>query len=140
MFTYTMNEGSFQVPEEWRDNSVNIFVVGAEPPMNLSFVISRDNLRQGAELVDYVEQQLGDVSKKLRKFRILGKRQMEVGGRPALEAEFTWVSEQSPMHQRQQYVRVGQKVLVFTATAPVKIADEHMEQIQALLASVRFDA
>lgn len=140
MKIYTMNEGSFEVPEEWKDNSLNIFVVGgSEPPMNLSFVISRDTLRDGVELVDYVEKQLGDVGKKLRKFRVIGKRQIEVNGHPALEAEFTWISDKSPMHQRQQYIRRGTTVLVFTATAPVKIEDEHIEQIDALLRSVRFN-
>lgn len=140
MSMYTTNEATFELPAQWADQSLNIFVVGgAEPPMHLSFVISRDTLGPGVELVDHVEKQLSDISKKLRKFRILGKRQVEVAGRPALEAEFTWAADQSPMHQRQQYVKAGQKVLVFTATAPVKISDEHGEQIEALLASVTFN-
>ncbi len=138
---YVMHEATFDVPSEWRDNSVNIFmVVGKGPPADLSFVISRDLLQPGTELVDYVEKQLGDVGKKLRKFRIIGKRQIEVGGRSALEAEFTWVSEQCAMHQIQQYVRLDQKVIVFTASAPVKIADEHQEQIKTLLASIQFNS
>lgn len=140
MSVYRMNEASFELPSAWRDQSVNIFVVGGpEPPMHLSVVISRESLRPGVEIVDHVEKQLADIGKKLRGFRVLGKRQIDVAGRVALEAEFTWVSEQTPMHQRQQYIQNGLRLLVVTATAPIKIADEHNEQIDNMLATLHFE-
>jgi hypothetical protein len=138
MNTFLMNEASFEVPEDWRDQTINIFAVGSEPPLSLSFVISRGTLRDGEELVDHVERELGQFGEKLKQFRLIGKRQVEVGGGVALEAEFTWKSDKGPMHQRQQYVRRGARIIIFTATAPVKIADEHIEQLNSLLASVQF--
>lgn len=140
MSTYQMNEASFDLPAGWRDQSVNIFVVGGpEPPMHLSVVISRDRLKEGLELVDHIEKQLADIGKKLRNFRVLGKRQLEIEGVAALEAELTWVAEQTPMHQRQIYLQSGSRVLIVTATAPIKIADEHNEQLDAMLGTLRFE-
>lgn len=139
MSTYTMNEAVFDLPTNWRDQSINVFVVGGpEPPMDLSLVISRDVLKEGVDLVDHVEKQIVEIGKKLQKFRVIGKRQIEVAGRPALEAELTWVSDGMPMHQRQQYIPNDRRVLVFTATAPIKIADEHNAQIDELLGSLIF--
>ena len=138
MNKYIANELSFSLPSNWTDQSVNIFAVGTTPPLPLSFVISRDYLKPNEELVDKVEAQLKMLEKKLRSFRIIEKRQTQVGSKVALEAEFTWVADNGPMHQRQQYVRHHNQILTFTATAPVKIGEEQMEQLELLLSSVQF--
>ncbi|MFO0761714.1 MAG: DUF1795 domain-containing protein [Byssovorax sp.] len=137
MTSYVTNDAEFDVPEEWTDRSINIFAVGSTPPLPLSFVISRDYMKPGQELVDFVEEQLGQTAKNLPKFRLISKRQIVVDGNPALQAEFVWFAEQGAMHQRQAYVPSGAKVLILTATAPVKISDEHEEQMTALLGSLK---
>jgi hypothetical protein len=137
MLQYITNDAEFDVPDDWTDRSINIFAVGATPPLALSFVISRDYMKPGQELVDFVEEKLAEAAKNLPKFRLISKRQIIVDGSTALQAEFAWYAEKNAMHQRQAYVPSGAKVLILTATAPVKISDEHEEQMNALLASLK---
>lgn len=132
-----MNEAEFEIPADWADRSVNIFAVGNTPPLPLSFVISRDELKKGQELADFADEKLDELGPQLQQFNLLEKRQVEVAGELALDAEFTWRSDKGPMHQRQTYVRCGQRVLVFTVTAPRSLRDEHRAQVDALLASLK---
>jgi len=136
--TYQTNEATFDTPEEWKDQTVNIFSVGTKPPHPLSVVVSRERLKDGQELTDYAEAQIKQYEEKLKDFRLLSKRQVMAGESPALEAEFTWTSAKGPMHQRQAFIPRDRRVLLITVTAPVKIADAHQEQVDRLLASFRF--
>jgi hypothetical protein len=140
MPTYTVNEASWEIPTGWRDRTVNIFSYGTEPPLPLSLVVSRDELKSGQTLADFADEQVKQFGEKLHQFRLLGKRQLTVSGAVALEAEFTWRSEKGPMHQRQVYVPTAgsSKLVIMTATAPVKIADDDQEKLNALLESFQF--
>lgn len=137
MRIYRIDEGEFEIPDHWADKSVNIFAVGATPPLPLSFVITRDILRQGQDFVEFVEGKLDDISGQLKQFNLIEKRQVEVAGRLALEAEFTWRADTGVMHQRQTFMLHGERIMIFTATAPRKIDDEHRAQVDAVLASVK---
>lgn len=132
---FRMNEGCFFLPPEWHDRSVNIFAVGGKPPFDFSLVISRETLPPGQDMVQFVDEQIAKLPAQLKSMRLKGKRQKKVGGAPALEAELTWQADTGPIHQRQVYVEHLGRVLIFTATAPIKIADEHELQFDEILAS-----
>lgn len=138
MTTYQTNEALFEIPEEWKDQTVNIFSVGSQPPLALSVVISRDILKDGQAFSDYADTQIGQYEEKLKDFRLISKRQVAIGDILALEAEFTWNSGKGPMHQRQTFIPHDKRSLTVTVTAPVKISDIHHAQVDRLIQSFRF--
>lgn len=137
MAKYQIDEATFDLPDDWRDQTLNVFTTGGpEPPLEATLVISRSTLEPGRHLVDHVEAEMEKLKSKLPKFRLLGKRRIELAGRTALEAEVTWYSDGRPVHQRQQFLQVENRVLAFITTAPVKIADAQNQQVDAILASL----
>lgn len=137
MSVYTINEGELEIPDGWTDKSVNVFAVGTSLPLALSFVISREEFDPQGDLATYAEERLDTVEHQLKDFKVIEKRQIEVAGSTALEAEFTWRGQAGLMYQRQTYVRAGQQVLVFTATSRRELREEHRAQIDAVLSSLR---
>jgi len=132
---YHLHEGTIEIPDNWQDRSANIFAVGNKLPLDLSFVITREDLPIGADLADFCDQKLSEYETQLKQFKVVEKRQNEVSGIVILEAEFTWRSDMGPMYQRQVYVRNGVRVLMFTATARRELTDEQQAQIDAVVAS-----
>jgi len=132
---YRMNEGTFDMPETWHDRSVHVFTAGSGPPYEMSFVIAKDEMKNTTDLSEFAEQRLDQIESQLKQFTLIEKRQIELGGVLALEAEFRWRSEHGTMHQRQVFFPMGKKVLVITATAPLEIKPHQREQIDALLTS-----
>lgn len=138
MLPYHINEAELDLPDEWSDKSVNIFSSGASAKAPLTLVISRDEMKEGQELADFADEKLAELSPQLSQFKLIDKRQVEVAGDVALDAEFTWRSNQGLMHQRQTYVCLGRRVLVFTATAPRELREQHRREVDAVLASLKF--
>jgi hypothetical protein len=137
MATYHIDEAEFEIPEGWIDQSINIFAAGTTPPLPLSLVISRDRWPPEQDFATTADAKLAELKSRLKQFRLLEKRQLTVAGVLALETEFTWRADQGPMHQRQIFVPAQGVVLVITATAPVKIAEEQREEIERLLSTFR---
>lgn len=137
MATYTIDEGTFDVPAEWVDKSINVFTFGSSLPLALSVVVTREQVAPEKDLAAYAEERLDDVAQQVKDFKIVEQREIEVAGQVALEAEFTWRSEAGLMYQRQTYVRARNKVLVFTATARRELRDSQRAQMDALLSSVK---
>ncbi len=139
MSTYVMNEAQFEIPDEWRDQSINIFSVGTKLPLPLSVVVTRDLWPTDKDFATNADVKLSELQHQLKQFRLIEKKQVMIGEVGALEAEYTWKSDNGPMHQRQFYIPAERYVLVITATAPVKIAEEQQEELGRLLRTFRFN-
>lgn len=137
MATYKFNEGELDLPSTWADKTVNVFTVGNSLPLALSVVISREPIDPKKDLATYAEEKLDDISHQLKEFKILEKRQIEVAGNTALDADFTWRGQAGLMYQRQTYIRAGKTLLVFTISARRELQDEYREQVDAVLNSLR---
>lgn len=137
MPTYLMNDAEIEIPDDWVDQSVNLFSASPQPPAPLSLVITRDRLKAGQDLPEFAETKLGELESQLTSLKIVEKRQIEVGGQLALEAELRWTSKQGPVHQRQVYIENGERVLVLTATSPGTISAAHASQFEQVLSTLK---
>lgn len=139
MATYHIHEGSYELPPEWRDESVIIHSIG-EPrgPARYSVVMNRVRPNEGEDLFDFAERQLADLRRSLPGFSLAEQRQLEVDGALALEADYTWTSDRGVLDQRQVYLPAGEVILVVTASALGKIPDAQRAELAALFASFRF--
>ncbi len=138
MRTYTINDASFGIPDTWVDRSVVVFISGNSQSPELSFVINRDKLTEGEELVDFAERQTKMLLQNLPQCVVSERRQRLVAGTLALEIEFFWTSERRRMHQRQVFLLHGNQVLVLTATAPDRLTPAQEEEVDHLMDSFHF--
>lgn len=136
---YRMNDATLDLPGDWEDKSVNVFAALDSSPHPVSLVINRDRMKPGQDLADLAEQRLDEIESNLKQFTLLEKRQLEIAGTTALEAEFKWRSDIGLMHQRQIFLPRGDRVLVITITAPRELREQQRAQIDLMLSSLELE-
>jgi hypothetical protein len=122
MKTYRLYEADIQIPDAWHDNTIHAFskADNSQGPA-ANFVITRDSVSQCIDVQGYADQQLVEAAKKLKGYKLLGRRPMSIAGQPAIEVNYTWVTpEKIEIQQRQGYLKFGVRFLVFTLTSKAR--------------------
>ena len=64
---YTINEGHLDLPDNWKDESINVLSSGVEN--GISFAITRDKLPWGMKFSEYADKELSSISKSLNEYK-----------------------------------------------------------------------
>ena len=123
MKRYQLYEGSIEIPDEWKDQTMNAFMLpetsgkGAQA----SIVISRDYETKSETVEHYADLQLVEAAKKLPKYKLLRRSEIQVSGRTAMQIDYAWATpERVEVRQRQAIVQNGDYFLTMTITTPAK--------------------
>jgi len=132
---------SFDVPRDWDNRTIIVFrapVEGDERAPNL--VMTRDRIPEDDEdLFAYADRQVADLAKQLRGFVILGSKEEEVDGHPAITVSFTSDSKDGQLVQRLTMVQLpDRQVASFTLTAPEVEVNRVAPLFQRMMESVSF--
>lgn len=137
--TQHIGEGTLNIPQTWYNASINVFTAEQPGKAGPSLSVNRDLLRPGLVFADYVSDQITKLRAKLKDFRIVQERQMEVSGRPAWLYEFTWESEQGlVMHQILLSVNNDARLINLVATHGAVMEGHLKDHMMAMLLSFRF--
>jgi hypothetical protein len=134
---YHTDEIILDVPEDWVDRSINVFLSSPGDRVPFNILVTRDVLR-GEELAPFVRRQLQDLSKKLTKMIILGQRDRQIGPLAGREARLQWLQQGNLMYQHQVYVPYYGVALTITASSIAKLAVRCDEYLEQFLATLRF--
>jgi len=135
--TYHTDELLFDLPDEWTDRTMNIFVSAPGDRVPFNIVITRDKL-EGEELGPFVIARLKQVAKELHKLSILGQRERKIGPLPGREARMQWPIKGGMMYQHQVYVAYYGEVLTFTASSLLKLATQCDAYLEQVLSNIKF--
>lgn len=135
---FAINEGTIQLPSEWKDESINVLTTAQGNGSGLSFTISRDTLPWGMAFDSFARKEIDAIASNLKDYQQLELEPMQVDGREALRSEFRWSSAQGPIHQCMVLTAQEQRALIFTASMPALISQEQKLQILALVETFRF--
>ncbi|MDH0749410.1 DcrB-related protein [Pseudomonas sp. GD03842] len=126
MMPYRIHEADLEVPENWLDQTINIFRLPAvASAKEASFVISRDSIDNAGAFADYVAGQLASAEQQLPGFSLLQKWDFELNGCPAALVDYTWEREGHSLMLRQVFVEHGAAVLITTLTTTVDDLPHH---------------
>lgn len=126
MMPYRIHEADLEVPENWLDQTINIFRLPAvASAKEASFVISRDSIGNAGAFADYIAGQLASAEQQLPRFSLLQKWDFELNGCPAALADYTWEREGHPLMLRQVFVEHAGAVLITTLTTTVDDLPHH---------------
>ncbi|AUH33706.1 DcrB-related protein [Paracoccus tegillarcae] len=134
---YHIQEGSLELPVEWKDQSINILSASRSGEPGLSLTVTRDDIPWGMSFDEYVADQMKQVEGTLKDFKIEAQHKIDVGGFPAHQVECRWVAKQGPMHQIITTLLPGKRALVITATMPKEFSAQQRDQVQQVIASFR---
>ena len=116
MSLYHINEGTFDLPDDWSDRSMNIFTPDESENPEWNIVISRDKLKEGETLEDYVSTQLEEMPKALPRFRLVSEEKVEINNFSGKAVISTWIGDAGTVRQKQIILVRNAKSLVFTFT------------------------
>jgi len=134
---YYINEGSFHIPEQAQDRSVNMLVLN-HGPGGLTLVVTRDRLQEGEGLDGFLARQLRTLASQVKGFRQQDPVALAVGPAqlPALRVATSFKQNQASIHQLQMAVVLGgDAVLVMTLSCSSPLNAEQTAYAQQLLDS-----
>jgi hypothetical protein len=134
---YHINEGSFAIPDQAQDRSVNMLVLN-HGPGGLTLVVTRDQLQAGEQLPGFLTRQLRTLSSQVKNFRQHEPETLAVGTAqlPALRVATSFKQNSATVHQLQTAVLLGpDAVLVLTLTCAAPLNAEQAAYGQQLLDS-----
>ncbi len=105
-----------------------------------NLVLTRGPLRDEETLETYVARQLVELAKSLKSFKLHGRTEVELAGRPARRIACGWQGTQGHVEQRMTMVAIDGRVLTFTVTVPKAKADELFPLFDGILATVAIGA
>ena len=133
---YHINEGSFRIPDQAQDRSVNMLLLN-HGPGGLTLVVTRDRLQQGEQLDGFLVRQLRTLASQVKQFRQQEPVSLSVGSAqlPALRIASSFKQNNATVHQLQTAILTGGAVLVLTLTCAAPLTAEQTEYAQQLLDS-----
>lgn len=134
---YHINEGSFRIPDQAQDRSVNMLLLN-HGPGGLTLVVTRDRLQEGEQLDGFLTRQMRTLASQVK-----GSRQQEavpltVGSTqlPALRVATSFKQNSATVHQLQTAILAGGgTVLVLTLTCAAPLTAEQTAYAQQMLDS-----
>ena len=139
MQKYTLNEGTLELPDEWIDQTMNIFPSSSSTPADFSVVITRDVPFAGESLNDYFERQIKQLPDALPGFKEIRRGKLKVDGRDAVDIEYEWIGQGKKMHIRQVGTIFNGVVMNLTATAMAALFPKHASEFDKILNSIEFN-
>lgn len=135
---FQINEGTIDLPKEWKDESINVLTASQGSGPGFSFTISRDTLPWGMEFASFASKEVDAIASNLKDYHQIASEPTEVDGQEAVLSEFRWTSAQGPIHQCMVITAKERKALIFTASMPGMISGEQKRQILSLVATFQF--
>src|SRR5262245_59193430 len=119
MTVYRLHEADVLIPDGWEDGTINAFSTPARNGAGAAnLVVTRDAKTRSPDVRAYADQQLVEAAKKLKGYRLIGRRETQIAGRPAVEVDYAWMTpERIEVQQRQAYLEIDGGFLAFTLTA-----------------------
>jgi hypothetical protein len=123
---YQINEGSFALPPQAQDRSVQMLVLNFGPG-GLTLVVTRDLAEEGEALDALLLRQLRTLGSQVKQLKHSAPLALQVGPArlPAFQVSTTFRQNNASVHQLQTMVALRDKaVLVFTLTCAAPLTPE----------------
>jgi hypothetical protein len=134
---YSINGGSFVLPDLFRDDSVNVFSGVAPGFTNTSLVITRGRPDEGQDWYTYATDQLQHFREAFAEYKLISDRSARIADRDARVIEHSWRGENGTLQQLQVCMPAGEVVLIFTFSALNGITEDHRRLLRQFFEKLR---
>lgn len=134
---YQIHEGTFALPAQAQDRSVNMLILN-HGPGGLTLVVTRDIVQEGEELDAMLRRQLRTLGTQVKQLKQQEPVALQVGtaALPAYQIALSFKQNNASVHQLQTMVALpGKAVLVFTITCAAPLNAEQSAWAQQMLDS-----
>ncbi len=134
---YQIHEGTFVVPAQAQDRSVNMLILN-HGPGGLTLVVTRDLMQEGEALDAMLRRQLRTLGTQVKQLKQQEPLALQVGqaALPAYQVAISFKQNNASVHQLQTMVALpGKAVLVLTITCAAPLTAEQSAWAQQMLDS-----
>lgn len=136
--TVHFDDLAFPLPEGWTISAILSAPFEGKDKFRPNIILAVDRTRQGDTFTTYVDRQLIEYARNLKKFSLRHRTTVEVSGVPAVQFLIGWIGTQGPVEQWITLIPRGEaEVRTITATALAKGGTDAMRgTVEALLAQL----
>ncbi|WP_373819609.1 DcrB-related protein [Glaesserella sp.] len=129
---YLFNEGKLELNnEQWQDKSIMLLANDS----GQSISISRDFIPWGMTFIEFAEREITTISKQLKEYREVSRKNLEISGMESVLTEFKWNAPQGRMHQMTLLINYPNIVLMLTASCEGEMSEGQKERLSTILTS-----
>jgi hypothetical protein len=138
MALYTGNDFTMSYPNGWLDRSMIAFAAPQPGKIAPCVLVLRDLATLGPSPDNYAERQIVESKKLMEGFVLIDRRQAPVSGIPAVELDFTWISNRNHIRQKQIFLVVDETLYTITFTSHADEALEAEQVFAKIRSSIEF--
>lgn len=117
MIPYRIQEADLSIPDNWTDQSINIFKIPASGTAGeASFVISRDQSQGNKPFSEYVTGQIETAKNQLPGFRFFHREDINLRGYAASSIRYSWNRDGLELMLCQVFIECKPAVVILTLT------------------------
>ena len=132
---YTINEGSFSLPNNWQDESLNVFSFNSHSGGNL--VINRTPITEDISDQDFYQKIIEQFRHNLNGYQENECREVTLEGKPAYLLDYYWDTPEGPIYQLSVLYIVQNKLLTFTYSMQEPFAPSQKDALLAIIYSFK---
>ncbi|AGT10004.1 DUF1795 domain-containing protein [Paracoccus aminophilus] len=134
---FVFNEGTLDLPDSWKDQTINVISSTAAMEPGLTVSITRDTLPWGMGFSEYVEDQIKQIEDALDEFKLMGRKPATLSRAAAYEIECSWKAKQGPIHQIITTIQLADnRAMVITASVPGAMTPSQQTEVRRIVSTL----
>lgn len=143
MTVCTLQEATLEIPDIYKDRTMNLFVLSENSASDFSFVISRGTAKFDDKVQGVAARLLKELEMTVQKFTLISSSMTVVDGMPAAEIFYHFESNNAQVWQKQTVVLLddkpaGKKMVSYIGSCPDGFNDYYQKQYAEILKSIKF--
>lgn len=143
MAIYQLQEASLELPDVFKDRTMNLFTLSENNASEFTFVVSRATANMDDNLQSISSRLTKEMEVTLQGFVLESSQLVLVDGQPAMEIFYQFKNGNVQIWQKQSVIllneeRQGRKMVCFIGTCPNKFDEYYQKQYNAIIGSIRF--
>lgn len=144
MSHYLTQEASFELPDAFKDRTMNIFTLSENNASEFTFVVSRANARVEDTLQKVAARLTQDLQTTVQGFELISSSHGNINQQPSIEIFYRFKSAEALIWQKQNIVLLkdelqGRKIVCFIGTCQNSFNDYYDRQYKGIIASIIFN-
>ncbi|QHM70498.1 DcrB-related protein [Mixta intestinalis] len=143
MAIFRLQEAMLEIPDIYKDRTMNLFVLSENSASDFSFVVSRGTAKFDDKVQGVAARLLKELEITVPKFKLISSVMTVIDGMPAAEIFYHFESNNAQVWQKQTVVLLddkpaGKKMISYIGSCPDSFTDYYQKQYAEILKSIRF--
>lgn len=139
----TLQEATLEIPDIYKDRTMNLFVLSENNASDFSFVVSRATAKFDDNVRSVAARLIKEMEMTVQNFNLISSVMTLVDGVPAVELFYHFENGNALVWQKQTVVLLddnpaGKKMVCYIGSCPDTFNDYYQQQYAGILTSIKF--